>query len=210
MCSNVYDDVTNFDVCGFTENIEIIISWDKIIIFCTNKKTFIINHRQQSGKNSFFSGTWQSHRQCWVTVKGPAPLTSCYHCFCNLLDPKVTKSLVTRLGPKAHLRTQWGMNQDPFNSDSIALTHWATLPKSIELEFGKKIWTQFAWDESSFSFAETVSGKRWNDIRDRLKQNCEFKWQTFASCKTDTVHECLGIEVFIYLFMIWIQCSSRA
>ena len=38
MCSNVYDVVLDFEVCGFTKNMKIKISWEWNIIFSSNKK----------------------------------------------------------------------------------------------------------------------------------------------------------------------------
>ena len=41
---------------------------------------------------------------------------------------KVTKSLITRLGPKAWLSILWGLNQERSDSESQDLTHWDTRP----------------------------------------------------------------------------------
>ena len=37
LCSNVYDDVTYFEICGFHENTKIQVSWEQDI-FSSNKK----------------------------------------------------------------------------------------------------------------------------------------------------------------------------
>ena len=38
MCSNVYDDFANFEVCGFMKNIKIEISWELNEMFSYGKK----------------------------------------------------------------------------------------------------------------------------------------------------------------------------
>ena len=48
-----------------------------------------------------------------------------------IFDPKVTGSLVPRLGPEARPSAQWGLNREPSNSYYNALTHQATLPKDL-------------------------------------------------------------------------------
>ena len=50
------------------------------------------------------------------------------HCLCCVLNPKVTKRFVTKLGPKAQPSRQWDFNQKPSDSEWNALTHCATLP----------------------------------------------------------------------------------
>ena len=42
-------------------------------------------------------------------------------------DPKVTGSLVTRLGPIAQSSTWWSLNREPSNCECNALTHQATI-----------------------------------------------------------------------------------
>ena len=39
MCSNVYDHITGFEVCGFTKSIRIWEAWEPDIIAPSNKRT---------------------------------------------------------------------------------------------------------------------------------------------------------------------------
>ena len=39
LCSNVYNDVTDFEICGFYKNTKIKISRERNIIFSSNEKT---------------------------------------------------------------------------------------------------------------------------------------------------------------------------
>ena len=53
------------------------------------------------------------------------PLSDVYYCIWYLLDPKVTRSLVIRLGPKSQTSFLCGLNEDPSDSECSALIHFS-------------------------------------------------------------------------------------
>ena len=56
LCSSVYDDVTDFAICGFYKNTKVKISPERNI-FSSNKKKSLITHQGlRYGKKYFFSG----------------------------------------------------------------------------------------------------------------------------------------------------------
>ena len=57
MCSNVYDNVIYFEVCGFTKNTKLLISWERYIISSYNVKIHSLFIKvYYTVKNSCFSG----------------------------------------------------------------------------------------------------------------------------------------------------------
>ena len=48
MCSNVYDNITDFEDCGFIKNTEISMSWQRNIIFHSNKKNHSIRIKDKN------------------------------------------------------------------------------------------------------------------------------------------------------------------
>ena len=72
---------------------------DKIV--ATTMK--VLYKRKHFAEEIFLSATWLSHDNIWPFWRGSLTNPILITAFCYLFDTKVTKSLVSRLGPKAQL-----------------------------------------------------------------------------------------------------------
>ena len=55
----------------------------------------------------FVTAIWLSHGQLWVIIEEVVSLTQCQSLTFYIFDPKVTGSLVTRLGPELSRVPSW-------------------------------------------------------------------------------------------------------
>ena len=83
--------------------------------------------------------------------------------FDSWFDPKITRSLVTRLGLRTRSSPWWSLIQNPSDSQCNALTHSATLPNFVCVCL-LRLCISFLWCQFLLSLCLTLSSEIFSQV----------------------------------------------